>query len=154
MKTQFCTVQSLSGVRVFTTPWTTAHQASLTITSSWSLPKLMSIESVMLSNHLILCLPLLLLPQSFPASGSFPMGQFFTSGGQSIGVSASALVLPKNIQDWSPLGWTGWTSLLSKGLSKLLSNTAFQKHHFFSAQLSLWSNSHTLHDYWESHSFD
>ena len=75
--------------------------------------------------------------QSFPASGSFPMTQFFTSGGQSIGVSASASVLPMTIQDWFPLGWTGWISLQSKGLSRVLSYTTVQKHQFFSAQLSL-----------------
>ena len=80
--------------------------------------------------------------QSFPASGSFPMSQLFTWGGQSIGVSASASVLPMNVQDWSPLGWTGWISLLSKGLSRVFSNTTVQKHQFFSAQLSLWSNYH------------
>jgi len=81
-------------------------------------------------------------PQSFPASGSFPMSQLFTSSGQSIGVSASASVLPMNIQDWFPLGWTDWISLPSKGLSRVFSNTRVQKHQFFSAQLSLWSNSH------------
>ena len=81
-------------------------------------------------------------PQSFPASGSFQMSHFFTSGGQSIGVSASASVLPMNNQDWSPLGWTGWISLQSKGLSRVFSNTTVQKHQFFGAQLSLWSNSH------------
>ena len=75
--------------------------------------------------------------QSFPASGSFQMSQHFTSGGQSIGVSASASVLPRNTQDWSPLGWTGWISLKSKGLSRVFSNTTVQKHQFFSAQLSL-----------------
>ena len=80
--------------------------------------------------------------QSFPTSGSFPMSQFFTSGGQSIGVSASASVLPMNIQDWFPLGLTGWISLQSKGLSRVFSNTTVQKHQFFCAQLSLWSNSH------------
>ena len=80
--------------------------------------------------------------QSFPVSGSFPMSQFFASGGQSIGVSASASVLPINIQDWSPLGWTGWISLQSKGLSRVFSNTTVPKHQFFSAQPSLWSNSH------------
>ena len=73
---------------------------------------------------------------------SFPMSQFLASGGQSIGVSASASVLPVNTQDWSPLGWTGWISLQSKGLSRVFSNTTVQKHQFFSAQLSLWSNSH------------
>ena len=80
--------------------------------------------------------------QSFPASGSFQMSQFFPSSGQSIGVSASALVLPMTIQDWFPLGWTGWISLQSKGLLRVFSNTTVQKHQFFSAQLSLWSNSH------------
>ena len=75
--------------------------------------------------------------QSFPASGSFQMSQFFASGGQSIGVSASTSVLPMNIQNWFPLGWTGWISLQSKGLSKVFSNTTVQKHQFFSAQLSL-----------------
>ena len=82
--------------------------------------------------------------QSFPASRSFQMSQFFASGGQSIGVSASASVLPMNIQDWSPLGWTGWISSQSKGLSWVFSNTTVQKHQFFSAQLSLWmwANSH------------
>ena len=77
---------------------------------------------------------------SFPASGSFPMSQFFASGGQSIRVSASASILPMNIQDWFPLGWTGWVSLQSKGLSRVFSNTTVEKHHFFSAQLSLLSH--------------
>jgi len=80
--------------------------------------------------------------QSFPASGSFQMSQLFTSGGQSIGASVSASVLPMNIQDWFPLGWTSWISLQSKGLSRVFSNTIVQKHQFFSAQPSLWSNSH------------
>ena len=79
--------------------------------------------------------------QSFPASGSFPMSQFFTSGGQSIGASASTSVLPTNTQDQSPIGWTGWISLQSKGLSRVFSNTTVQKHQFFSTQFSLWSNS-------------
>ena len=92
-------VQSLSNVRLFVTPWTAAHQASLSITNSQSLLKLMSIELVMPSNHLILVVPFSSCLQSFPATGSFPMSQFFASGGQSIGVSASAPVLPKNIQD-------------------------------------------------------
>ena len=80
--------------------------------------------------------------QSFPASGSFPVSQFFSSGGQSIGVSASASVLPMNIQDGVPLGWTGWISLQSKGLSRVFSSTTVQKHWFFGVQPSLWSNSH------------
>ena len=123
-------------------PMNPAHQASLSITNSRSLLKLMPIKSVMPSSHLILCCPLLLLPQSLPASGSFPMRQLFTSGGQSTGVSASASVLPMNTQDWSPLGWTGWISLQSKGLSRVFPNTIVQKHQFFSSQLSSQSNSH------------
>ena len=81
-------------------------------------------------------------PQSLPASGYFPMSQLFAWGGQSIGVSASASVLPLSPQDWSPLGWTGWISLQSKGLSRVFSNTTVQKHQFFSTQLSSQSNSH------------
>ena len=81
-------------------------------------------------------------PQSLPASGSFLINQLFTWGGQSIGVSASASVLPMNTQDWSLLGWTGWNSLQSRGLSRVFSNTTVQKHQFFSTQLSLWINSH------------
>ena len=140
------TIQLLSSVGLFATPWTVARQASLSITNSWSLLKLMSIESVMPSNHLLLCHPLILLPSIFPASGSFPMSQFFTSGGQSIGVSASASVLSMDIQDWFPFGLTGWISLQSKGLSRVFSNSTVQKHQFFGAQLSLWSNSH-VHTY-------
>ena len=113
------TVQfSSSVVSDSATSWTAAHQPSLSITNSHSPPKPMSIELVMPSKHLILYHPLLLLPQSFPASGSFQMSQLFTSGGQSIGVSASASVLPVKTQDWSPLGWTGWISLQSMGLSR------------------------------------
>ena len=137
---QFSSVQLLSRVWLFATPWTTAHQASLSITNSRNLLKLMSIESVMPSSHLILCHPLLILPQSLSASGSFPMSQLFAWGSQNIEVSAS--VLPMNTQDWSPLGWTGWISLLFKGLSSVFSNTTVQKHQFFSTQLSLESNSH------------
>ena len=92
----------------------------------WCHPTILSFV-ISLSSHL----------QSYPASGSFEMSQFFALGGQSIGVSASTSVLPMNIQDWSPLGWTGWISLQSKELSKVFSNTTVQKHQFFSAQLSL-----------------
>ena len=120
-------VQYLSCVWLVATPWTTARQASLSITNDWSLLKLMSIESVMPSNHLI-CLPFSSCLQSFPASVSFPVSQFFTSGSQIIGVSASASVLPMNIQDWFPLGWTGLISLQSTGLSGVFSNTTVQKH--------------------------
>ena len=126
-------VQLLSRVWLFATTWIAARQASLSITNSWSLLTLMSIESVMPSNHLIFCNPLLF----FPASGSFPTSQLFTSGGQGTGVSASTSFLPVNTQDWSPLGWTGWISLQSKGLSRGFSNTTVQKHQFFGTQLSL-----------------
>ena len=139
---QFSSVQSLSHVWLFAMPWIAAHQASLSITNSQSSLKLMSIKSVMPSSHLILCQPLLLLPQSLPASGSFPMSQHFAWGGQSTGVSALASVLPMNTHNWSPLGWTGWISLQSKGLSRVFSNTTVQKHQFFGAQLSSQSKSH------------
>ena len=133
----FNSVQSFTCVRLFVTPWTAACQAFLSITNSWSLLKLMSIELVMPSNHLIFCHPLLLSPSIFSTSGSFPTSQFFTSGGQSTGLSASASVLLMNIQVWFPLGWTGRISLQSKGFSRVFSNTTVQKHQFFSAQLSL-----------------
>ena len=134
---QFSSVQSLMHVRLFVTPWNVACKASLSITNSQSLLKLMYIKSVMPPNHLILCRPLLLPLQSFPASGSFQMSWFFAADGQSIGVSASASVLPMNIQDWFPLGLTRWISLQSKGFSRVFSNTIVQKHQFFGAQLSL-----------------
>ena len=125
---------------MFATPWTAAHQPSLCITNSggcsnscpssqWRHPNISSSVSS--------CL------QSFPASGSFQMSQFFESGSQSIRVSASASVLAMNIQDWSPLGLTGLISLRSKGLSRVFSNTTVPKHQFFGAQLYLWSNSHS-----------
>ena len=128
-------VQSLSHVRLFVTPWTAAHQASLSITNSQSLLKLMSIESVMAYNHLILCRPLYFLPSIFPSITSNE--SLFASGGHNIGASASASVLPMNIRDWFPLGLTGLISLQSKGLSRVLSNTTVQKHQFFGAQLSI-----------------
>ena len=138
----FSSVQSLSHVQLFATPWMAARQASLSITDSQSSLKLTSIESVMPSSHLILCCPLSSWSQSLPASQSFPMSQLFASGGQSTGVTALASFLPKNTQDWSPLEWTGWISLQSRGLSRVFSNTTVQKHQFFSAQPSSQSNSH------------
>ena len=143
---------SVTHVWLFATPWTEARQASLSITTSWSLLKLMSIVLVMPSNHLILCCPLL-LPSVFPASGSFPMSQFFASCNRSIGVSALASVIPINIQVWFILGWTGLISLQSKGLSRVFSNTTVQKHQFFSAQLSHGPTLISIHDYWKNHSF-
>ena len=189
MQSQFSSVQSPSHVWLFATPWTAAPQASLSITDSQSLLKFMSIESVIPSNHLILChpllllhsifssirvfpnelvlcvrwsgipiffrifwnftvycdphshlilcCPLLLLPSIFPSIRVFPMSQFFVSGGQSFEASASASVLPMNIQNSFLLGLTGLISLQSKGLSRVFSNTTVQKHQFFGAQLSL-----------------
>ena len=135
-------VQSLSRVRLFATPWTVACQASLSFAICLSLFKLMSIESMMPSKHLILCCHILLLPSVFPASGSFPMSLHFASCGQRIGASASESVLPMNIQGWFPLGLTGLISLQSKGLTRVFSNITVQKHQFFGPQSSLWSNSH------------
>ena len=157
MKT-LSSVQSLSRVRLFATLWTTARQASLSITNCRSLPKPMSIESVMPSIHLIHCRPLSSCPQSSPASGSFQISQLFASGGQSIGVSASTSVLPMNTQDWYPLGWTGWISLQSKGLSRVFSNKSInsQFKSINSSALSfLYSPTLTfIHDYWKNHSLD
>ena len=137
-------IQSLSHVWLFATQWTAACQASLSINSQ-SLLKLMSIKSVRPSTflwHEADVIPFFSHLQSFSASGSFLMSQLFTSGGQSIGVSASTSVLPMNIQDWFPLGFTGWISLQSKRLSRVFSNTTVQKHQFLGTQLSLQSNSH------------
>jgi len=106
-------------------------------TNPQSLLKLLSIDSMRPNNHLILCRPLLPLPSIFPSIRVFSMGQLFSSGGKSIGVSDSPSVLPKNIQDWYPLGFTGWIFLQSKGLSRVFSNTTVQKHQFFQAQFSL-----------------
>ena len=129
----FSSVQSISCVWLFATPWTAACKASLSITNSWRPPKLMSIESVMPSNHLILCRPLLLLPSIFPSIRVF-------SNESALHIrspknwSFSFNISPSNEhQDWSPLGWTGWISLQSKGLSRVFSNTTVQKHQFFCA---------------------
>ena len=128
----FSSGQLLSLVWLFATPWIAARQVSLSITNSWSLLKLTFIMLVMPSNHLILCCPLL-LPSIFPSIRVFPVSWFFASGGQSIGVSASTSVLPMNIQDWFPLGLTGWISLQSTGLSSLL------QHHSSKASILLHS---------------
>jgi len=139
---QFSSVQSLSCVWLLATPYmvntrppcplpTPGDYSNSCPLSRWCHPTISS-SVVSFSS----CL------QFSPALGTLPVCQFFTSGGQNIGVSASASALPMNIQDWFPLGWTGWMSLVSKGLSKVFSNTAVQKHQFFTAQLSLYSNSH------------
>ena len=128
-------VQSLSHVQLFATPCTPAHQDSLSVTNSQSLLKFMSFKLMMSSNHLILCHPLLLLPEIFSTIRVFPVSQFLSSGGQNIGASSSTSVLPTNIQDCFHLGLTGLIFLLSKGLSRVFSNTTVQKHQFFGTQL-------------------
>ena len=118
-------------------PWTSAWQASLSIPTPGVYPNSCPLSPwchPTISSSVIPCSS---CPQSFPASGSFQMSQLFASGGQSIGVLASTSVLPMNTQDWSHLGWTGWISLQTKGLSRVFSNTTVQKHQFFSNQLSL-----------------
>ena len=135
---QFGSVQSLSCVQLFATPWTAAHQASLSFTISWTLLKLMSIERQWCHLTVLSCVVPFCL-QSSPASGSFPLSWLFVSGGQRIRDSASASVLPMSIQDWFPLEWASWISLLSKGPSRVFSNTTVQKHQrsaFFRDQLS------------------
>ena len=138
----FSSVQSLSHVWLFVTPWTVARQASLSITNSWSLLKLLSFESMMPSNHFILCLPLLLLPSIFPSIRIFSNESVLCIRWPKFRDSASASVLPKKLQDWFPIWLTGLISLQSKGLSRVFSNTIVQKHQFSCAQLSSWSNSH------------
>ena len=133
-------VQMLNHVQLFATSWTAACQASLSFTISQSLLNSCSLSwwcHPTISSSVV---PFSSRLQSFPASGSFPRSQFFASRGQTIGASAS--VLPMNIQDWFPLGWTGLISLMSKGLSRVFPNTTVEKHQFFGAQLSLQSISH------------
>ena len=132
---QFSSVQSLSCVRLFATPWITGRQASLSITISRTSLRLTSIKSLMPSSHLILGRPLLPCPQSLPASESFPMSQLFPWGGQSTGVSALASFLPKKSQGWS-LEWTGWISLQSKGRDSQESSPTTQFKSINSAALS------------------
>ena len=147
-------VQSLSRVWLFVIPWTAARQVSLSITNSKTLTKLISIVSVMPSNHLLLCHPLLLPPSIFPSIRVFPNKSVLWSGGQSIAVSASTSVLPMNTQDWFPLWWTGWISLQSKGLSRVFSNTTVQKHHSLVLSFLHSPTLISIHDYWKNHSLD
>ena len=150
----FSSIQSFSRVQLFANPWTTARQASLSITNFRSPPKPMSIESVLPSNHLILC-RLLLLPSIFPSIRVFPMSQLFASGGQSIGVSASTSVLPMNIHDWFPLG-LNWFDLLA--IQETLKS--FLQHHRSKASI-LWCPAFfmvptvtSVYDDWKNHRFD
>ena len=141
-------VQLFSHVQLFLTPWTAAHQASLSFTVSWSCSNsclLMWWCHPTISSSVV---PFSSCLQSLQESGSFPRSQFFTPGGQSVGV------LPENIQDWFPLGWTGWISLQSRELSRVFSNTTVQKHQFFGTQPSLWFNTHLYMSTGKKHSFD
>ena len=140
-------LQSLSHVWLFATPWTAASQPSLFFTISWTLLKLMSIESVMPSNHLILCYPLLPLPSIFLSIRVFSNESALCIRWPKYW-SFSFSILPMTIQEWFPLGLTGLISLQSQGLSRVFSNTTVQKHQSFGTQLSLWSN------YWKNNSFD
>ena len=142
MKSKWCCCSVARLFQLSATPWTASHQASLSITICQSLLRLTPIELVMpftISSSVTLfsfCL------QSIPASGSFPVRQLFASGGQSIGASGSASVLPMNIQGWFPLGLTVLITLQYKGLSRVFSSTTVWKHQYFGAQPSLWSNAH------------
>ena len=151
---RFSSVHLLSHVQLFATPWTAARQASLSITNSRSSLKLMSIESVTPSNHLILSHPLLLPPSIFPSIRVFSNESALHIRWPEFGVSASTSVLQMNIQDWFPLGWTGWISLQSKAFSRVFSNTTIQS--INSPVLSfLYSPTLTsIHDYWKNQSLD
>ena len=151
---QFSSVQSLSRVRLFATTWIAAHQASLSITNSQSSPKLTSIESVMPSSHSSSIVPFSSCSQSLPASGSFPMSQLFEGGDQSIGVSASASVLPMNTQDWSALGWTGWSPSSPRDFQESSPTPQFKS---INSSVLSFLHSPTLtsiHDHWKNHSLD
>ena len=146
-------VHSLSHLQLLATPWTIAHQTSLSFTNSWSFLKLMSIESVMPFNHLMLCCVLLLLPSIFPSINLFQWVGFFTSGGQSTRASASLSVLPVNTQGWFPLGWTG------SPCSPRDSQESSSAPQFKSINSLVFSLLHGppltfVHDYWKTHSFD
>ena len=141
-------------VQLFATPWTVTRQAYLSFTISWHLLTLVSIETVMPPNHLILCCHFLLLPSIFPSIRVFSNESVFSSAGQSIGDSASVSVLPMNIRGLFPFGLTGLTSLLSKGLSRVFSRTMIWKHQFFGAQPSLWSSPYIRASYWKNRRLD
>ena len=152
---QLSSVQSLSRVWLFETTWTAARRSSLSITNSRSLCKLMSIESVMPSNHLILCCPLL-PPLIFPSIRVFSNESVLHFRWPKYWNFSFSISPSNEYSGWLPLGWTGWISLQSKGLSRVFSNTTVEKHQFFSTQLSfLYSPALTsICDYWKNHSFD
>ena len=152
---QFISVQLLSHAWLFVTYKGLQHtRLPCPSPTSGAYSNSMSVESMMPFNHLILCRPCLLPPSIFPGIRVFSNESVLKSGGQSIGVSASASVLPMNIQDWFPLGLTDWISLQSKGLSRVFSSTTVQKQQFFGPQLSLQSPLTSIYDYWRNHRFD
>ena len=142
IESEFVVVQSLSHVQLSTAPWTAALQAHLSSTISWSLLKFMTIELLMLSKHLILCCPFLLLPSVFPSIMVFSNELALHIMWPKYWRFDFTNRLPMTIQDWFPLGLTGLSSLQSKGLSRVFSSTVIQKQQFFSTQPSLWYNSH------------
>ena len=153
-KVQFSSVQSLSCVWLFATPWTALARPPCPSPTPGAYPNSCPLSwwcHPAISSSVV---PFSSCPQSFPASGSFQMSQLFASGGQSTGVSASTSVLPMNTQDWSPLGWTGWISLQSKGLSRVFSNTTVQKHQFFALRFLHSPTLTSIHDHWKNHSLD
>ena len=141
--------RSLSCVWFFVTPWTATRKASLSITNSWSLLRLMSIDLVMPSNHLILCHPLLLLPSIISNIRIFSVSQFFASGGQSTGASASVSVLPMNIQDWFPLGWTSLISFCPRDSQESSPTPQFKSINSLAFSFLYGPSLTSIHDYWE-----
>ena len=146
-------VQSLSCVWLFATPWISACQASLSITNSWSSTKLMSIESVMPSSHLILCRPLLLLPSIFPSIRVFPKESALPIRWPSTGVSASASVLPMNIQDWFPLGWLVGSPCRPRDSQEFSPMPQFKSINSLALSSLYGPTLTSIHDYWKNHSF-
>ena len=149
-----CYSVARSCVWLFATPWTTAHQAFLSFTISLACSNSCPLSRWCHPTISSSVVPFSCCLRSSPASRSFQMSQLFASGGQRIGVLASASVLPMNIQEWFPLGWTGWISMQSKGFPRVFSNTTAQKHQFFSAQFLYSPTLTTIHDYWKNHNFD
>ena len=151
---QFSSVQSLSRVRLFATTWIAARQASLSITNSRSSPKLTSIESVMPSSHSSSIVPFSSCSQSLPASESFPVSQLFAWGGQSTGVSTSASVLPMNTQDWSALGWTGWSPSIPRDFQESSPTPQFKSINSSALSFLHSPTLTSIHDHWKNHSLD
>ena len=151
---QFGSVQLLSHVWLFANPWTAAHQASLSIINSRSLLKLVSIESVMPSNHSSSVILFSSSLQSFPASGSFKMSQLFESGGQSTAVSISTSVLPMNIQDWFPSGWTGWSPCSPRDSQESSPTPQFNSINSLAFSFLYRPTLTSIHNYWKNHSFN